>query len=417
MQRLFNFLTGLPLAIILLVAIAMYSIIGTVLPQGLSVEVYAERYPQFAPWISALQFDHVYTSFVFYVLLGLFVLNLIGCTLKIFPAQLRRLKQDYVMTPRISAEELFDSSINQEMFRSSLTKLRYSIQKTEDGFIASKHRIGHIGSSVTHLGIIVIIVGSIIGAIFAEEGFFNLMPGDVKSFPDYGFAIRLDDFYFGFRENGTVEQYYSEVSVLRSQQPEQTAKLWVNQPLSVDSLSFYQTSYGWASRVLITKNSGEEVMNIWLRKGESTFVQENHMTVYLYGFYPNFTITSEGEPLTMTEEMKNPHYAVILYEYGQHVGSYIVEPGQPIEREDFQITFQDSTLYTGLTYRKDFGYSFVVAGSAIMFLGLMFSFYFTPKQILMTTNSIKVVTRQNPWGLTYQIKKLVEASRIGKESN
>ncbi|MPM87684.1 hypothetical protein SDC9_134784 [bioreactor metagenome] len=158
-------------------------------------------------------------------------------------------------------------------------------------------------------------------------------------------------------------------------------------------------------------------MNIWLRKGESTFVQENHMTVYLYGFYPNFTITSEGEPLTMTEEMKNPHYAVILYEYGQHVGSYIVEPGQPIERGDFQITFQDSTLYTGLTYRKDFGYSFVVAGSAIMFLGLMFSFYFTPKQILMTTNSIKVMTRQNPWGLTYQIKKLVEASRVGKESN
>ena len=404
------------MAISLLLAIATYSIIGTVLPQGLAAEMYAERYPRLANLILTMQFDHVYTSVVFYLLLGLFVINLVGCTLKILPAQLRRTKKEYVMAPRNNSEELYLPGISQDLLRQSLQKQRYAILETEDGYVASKHRFGHIGSSITHLGIIVIIIGSIVGLIFAEEGFFNLMPGDVKSFPDYGFALRLEDFSLGFRENGTVEQYYSKVSVLKTDQPDKEATLWVNQPLAVNSLNFYQTSYGWASRLKIVNGSGEVILAKVLRNGESAFLQDNHMTVYLYGFYPNFTITSEGQPLTMSEEVKNPHYAVILYEFGEHVGSYILEPGQPIERADFQISFQDSLLYTGLTYRKDFGYAFVVAGSLIMFLGLIFSFYLYPKQVKVESNSVKVMTRQNPWGLTFQVKKMIDTAMTGKET-
>lgn len=403
-------------AITLLLAIAIYSIIGTVLPQGLAAEMYIERYPSLANLIMTLQFDHVYTSVVFYVLLGLFVVNLVGCTLKILPSQIRRTKKEYIMSPRSNAEELYQPGMDQDLLRQSLQKQRFAILEKEDGFVASKHRFGHIGSSITHLGIIVIIIGSIIGAVFADEGFFNLMPGDVKSFPEYGFALRLEDFSLGFRENGTVEQYYSKVSVLKTGQADKEATLWVNQPLAVSPLNFYQTSYGWASRLKIVNGAGEILLAKVLRNGESAFLQDNHMTVYLYGFYPNFTITSEGQPLTMTEEVKNPHYAVILYEFGEHVGSYIVEPGQPIDRGDFQISFQDSVLYTGLTYRKDFGYAFVVAGSLLMFLGLIFSFYLYPKQVQVTSNSVKVMTRQNPWGMTFQVKKLVESAMTGEEN-
>ena len=386
------------------------------MPQGLAAEMYIERYPSLANIIMTLQFDHVYTSAVFYVLLALFVVNLVGCTLKILPSQIRRTNKEYIMSPRNNAEELYQPGLNQDLLRQSLQKQRFNILEKEDGFVASKHRFGHIGSSITHLGIIVIIIGSIIGAVFADEGYFNLMPGDVKSFPEYGFALRLDDFSLGFRENGTVEQYYSKVSVLKADQPDKEATLWVNQPLAVSPLNFYQTSYGWASRLKIANGSSEILLAKVLRNGESAFLQDNHMTVYLYGFYPNFTITSEGQPLTMTEEVKNPHYAVILYEFGEHVGSYIVEPGQPIERGEYQISFQDSVLYTGLTYRKDFGYAFVVAGSLLMFLGLIFSFYLYPKQVQVTSNSVKVMTRQNPWGMTFQVKKMVESAMTGEEN-
>ena len=386
------------------------------MPQGLAAEMYIERYPSLSNIIMTLQFDHVYTSVVFYVLLALFVVNLVGCTLKILSSQIRRTNKEYIMSPRNNAEELYQPGLNQDLLRQSLQKQRFSILEKEDGFVASKHRFGHIGSSITHLGIIVIIIGSIIGAVFADEGYFNLMPGDVKSFPEYGFALRLEDFSLGFRENGTVEQYYSKVSVLKADQPDKEATLWVNQPLAVSPLNFYQTSYGWASRLKIVNGSSEILLAKVLRNGESAFLQDNHMTVYLYGFYPNFTITSEGQPLTMTEEVKNPHYAVILYEFGEHVGSYIVEPGQPIERGEYQISFQDSVLYTGLTYRKDFGYAFVVAGSLLMFLGLIFSFYLYPKQVQVTSNSVKVMTRQNPWGMTFQVKKLVESAMTGEEN-
>lgn len=407
-KRIFNFLTGLPFAIVLLLLIALYSVIGTVLPQGLSNEVYLTRYPKLASIILAFQLNKAYTSIFFYILLTFFIINLVGCTLKILPAQIKRFRGLQQVVPGSQALELYQEGLDLEKLKPRLQGNGFSIKEKEQGFLASRHLFGNLGSSITHLGIIIIILGALIGALFADEGFFNLMPGDVRSFPEYGFALRLEDFYLEFRETGVVEQYYSEVSILHSGQEEQKATLWVNNPLSVKPLNFYQTSYGWAGPLKIKNSQGEVVLAKMLRRGEDAFLTDEHLTVYLYGFYPNFTITQDGQPLTMTEELKNPHYAVVLYEYGQHIGSYILEPDQPILHKDYEISFGEGTLYTGLTYRKDFGYIFVLLGSLIMLLGLVLSFYFYPKQVVVTPQSVKVVSRQNAWGLNFKVKKIIE---------
>ena len=387
--------------------IASYSIIGTVLPQGLQREFYIESYNSLGNIIMALQFDQVYSSWIFRIILGIFIANLVGCTIKILPSQFARLKDTYFPQPKHDGEYYEIGAGTSDSFRELLSKKRYKITNTESGFRASKDRLGSIGSSVTHLGIIVIILGSFLGNLFAEEGFFNLVPGDIKAFPDYNFSMRLDDFYLGFRENNSVEQYYSEVTVLRPGQEERPEKLWVNKPLKVDSLNFYQTSYGWASRLFIKDNSGEILDTKLLRSGESYFYQPSHTTVYLYGYYPDFNITSQGEPLTMSEKENNPHYAVVIYKFSDHIGSYVLEPGQTIDMKDYTISFNDSVMYTGITYRKDFGYFIVLAGSFLMLLGLGLSFYIYPKFISVENGRVTPITRQNSWGFNYQIRKLL----------
>ncbi|NLN84264.1 MAG: cytochrome c biogenesis protein ResB [Firmicutes bacterium] len=411
-----NFLTGLPFAIILFILIALYSVIGTVLPQGMPADFYLSRYPQFSSLILAFQLNKSYSSIIFFILLGLFVINLVGCTLKILPAQTKRSKSDYKAYAPQSAEELYLEGTDLKELQKRLEGERFAISENEEGYIAHRHRFGNLGSSVTHLGIIVIMIGALVGAIFAEEGFINLLPGDLRNFEEHNFALRLDDFYLEFRDTGAVEQYYSEVTVLRPNQPDEKATLWVNNPLAVKPLNFYQTSYGWAGPLKITNAEGEVVLAKMLRQGEEAFFAEEHLTVYLYGFYPNFTLTSQGEPLTMTEELKNPHYAVILYEFGQHVGSYILEPQQVAEHKDFEIFFDEAKLYTGLTYRKDFGYIFVLLGSLIMLIGLVMSFYFYPKNIIVKSDSIKIASGKNSWGLNFKIKKIISELEKGDKN-
>lgn len=395
-------------AILLFILIATYSIIGTVLPQGLAGEVYLRDYPKIGNLILTLQFDQVYSSWVFRILLGFFIINLVGCTLKILPGQLKRMDKDHFMKASLEAENLYKDDLDIKKFKELIKSKKYYIEENQGGFRASKHKIGNIGSSVTHLGIVVIVLGSFLGNLFAEEGFFNMLPGDIKGFPDYGFSIQLENFRLAFRENKTVDQYYSDVTILRPNQEPQKETLWVNKPIKVNDLNFYQTSYGWGNDLSIKDENGVELEKKLLRNGESFFYEPEHVTIFLYGFYPDFLLTGAGEPITMSEKKDNPTYAVILYHLNENVGSYIVKPGEPIKYNDINISFENSTLYTGITYRKDFGYFFVVLGSLLLILGLIFSFYFYPKNIIVEEKSIKIATRQNPWGFNYQIKQLVD---------
>jgi hypothetical protein len=122
-----------------------------------------------------------------------------------------------------------------------------------------------------------------------------------------------------------------------------------------------------------------------------------------------------GNPITLSQNVKNPAYAVVLYNEEGYVDSFITPPGEPIEYKDLIIEFVDSVLYTGLQYRQDFGYYPVLIGSIILTLGILLSFYFYPKYILISSDSIIPVTRQNIWGFTIKIKRILKEQSKGRE--
>src|SRR6056297_629557 len=217
MKKIVRFIVSLKLAIVLLVLIAIYSIIGTILPQNMGQEFYLTNYESLGNIIVLFQFNKVYSSIIYRVLLVTFLINLTGCTIKILPSQIKRMKESYYPSfNKEKAENLFKKTYNVDSIIDILEKKKYKVIKEEEVTKFFKHKLGYIGSSITHLGIIVIIVGSFIGNIYADEGFFNLIPGDIKGFPEYEFSLRLEDFYLEFREDKTVNQYYSEVSIIRS---------------------------------------------------------------------------------------------------------------------------------------------------------------------------------------------------------
>lgn len=410
-NKYIKFLTSLKFGIILFLIIAIYSIIGTVIPQGMANEMYLQQYKTFGNLMMLLQFNQVYSSIIFRIIVLLFVVNLVGCTLNILPAQLNRMKNTYFPSSHTKNENLWEEGTDLQSFKKHLKKNRFSVVDREDGFYAAKHRIGNIGSSVTHLGIIIIILGGFIGNLFATQGFFNLMPNEMKTFEKQNFSVVLDDFYLGFREDGTTEQYYSEFSIFEDGKKVKAEKIWVNNPLSYKGLELFQSSFGWVNKLVIKDKDDSVVYEGLLKDDQHYFYQPEHLTVYLYGFFPDFDINQMGQPFTKSQKMVSPHYAVVFYNFNEYVESYIIEPGQPITYNDVKVEFVEPTLYTGITYRKDFGYYFVLLGCLILMSGLMLSFYFYPKYILITPNSILPITRQNSWGYNIQVKGILEKSQ------
>ena len=88
-QRIFKFLADLRFAITILLIIACFSIIGTVIEQDQSIETYKMNYPLtnqvfgFLSWDIILKFgfDHVYKTWWFISLVFLFGLSLLTCTI------------------------------------------------------------------------------------------------------------------------------------------------------------------------------------------------------------------------------------------------------------------------------------------------------------------------------------------------
>lgn len=409
-KKIGKFMIGFRFAIILFIVIAIYSIIGTVIPQGATKEFYLHNYENFGNIILLLEFNKVYSSFIYRALLFLFLVNITGCTIKLLPSQLARMKEDYFPAPSKNIENIWDEKYDTEEFRKVLEKKGFKTYKGENGFRAAKNRIGVLGSSVTHLGIIIIILGSFLGNMFAYEGFVNLLPGESTTFVKQGFTLRLDDFYLGFREDGSTEQYYSELKIIEEGKEVESKKIWVNNPLKYKGINFYQSSYGWISDLTIKDKEGNILEETRLKNSQHYFYQPKHLTVYLYGYYPDFAIDYSGQPVTITEQKNHPHYAVVLYEYGNYVDSFITAPGEPIYYEDLEISFDDSRLYTGLTYRRDFGYYFVLIGCLVMVMGLFLSFYFYPRFVIVEEGTILPITKQNIWGYTMQLKNLLSST-------
>jgi cytochrome c biogenesis protein len=96
-QKFFRLIADLRFAIFILLLISFCSIIGTVIEQDQSIEIYKINYPLtnpifgFLTWDRILQFglDHVYKTWWFFTLIFLFGLSLISCT---FLQQLPSLK-------------------------------------------------------------------------------------------------------------------------------------------------------------------------------------------------------------------------------------------------------------------------------------------------------------------------------------
>ncbi|OHY42503.1 cytochrome C biogenesis protein CcsB [Cylindrospermopsis raciborskii CS-508] len=390
-------LTDLKLAIVLLLVIAVFSVSGTVIEQGQTPAFYQANYPEhpalfgFLSWkvIQVVGLDHVYRTWWFLSLLVLFGVSLTACTFtRQLPALKTAQKWQYYDEPRkfnklaLSAEL---NNVNLNSITALLKKSQYQIFQQEESnhlLYARKGIIGKMGPIVVHIGIVMILLGGIWGAMTGFMAQEMITSGDtfqVKNIIDAGawssqdvlknWSVKVNRFWIDYTPKGGIDQFYSDLSVLNYQGEEVNHEnIYVNKPLRYHGVVFYQTDWGIAAVKVKINNSPifQLPMALLNTNGQGR----------LWGTWiPTKTDLSAGVSLLA----KDLQGMVLIYDNeGKLVNT--VRAGMSIPVNGVNLKILDVVGSTGLQIKYDPGIPIVYTGFALLMLGVVMS-YFSHSQI------------------------------------
>lgn len=387
-RRFVRIIADLRLAILLLLAIALFSVSGTVIEQGESIDFYRANYPEdpalfgFLSWkvILAVGLNHVYSTWWFLALLIVFGSSLTACTFtRQFPALKAARNWQFYQQPRQFEKLALSAELDAGSLNSLLPLLQqkgYKVFAEDDALYARKGIIGRIGPIVVHAAMLIILAGAIWGTF---TGFFaqEMVPsGDtfqIKNIFEAGplaspkipkdWAVRVNRFWIDYTPEGNVDQFYSDLSVIDDRGQELKRKtIFVNEPLRYRGVTLYQTSWGIAGVKVQLNNSpifrlpmalldtqGEgKLWGTWiptkpdLSEGVSLLARDLQGTMLVYGV--------DGKLLTA------------------------IRPGMPTEVNGITLKIIELIGSTGLQIKADPGIPIVYTGFSLLMLGVMMSY-------------------------------------------
>ncbi len=311
---LWKFLSSVRLAIFLLIILAVTSIVGTIIPQGETMQFYLNNYgPGMFKAIKLLRLDDTYHSWWYLTLLGLFSLNLIVCTLNRLPFTLKLFKRDYI---DVTADYLQRASLRHkwtlkapvnsekitkivDVFREKAGNIRE--KRLDDGgtvYMAESGKWSYWGLYGLHLSILIIFAGAVYGSMAGFKGRIMLLEGettdhavassDVTQKIPLGFLLRCDRFVVDFYDTGAPKLFRSDLAVIEDGKEVLKKSIEVNDPLTYKGITFYQSSYQSIPEVnlRITDASGGQ-RNLVIPAFQRVSWPEAGLTLGLMKFLPN----------------------------------------------------------------------------------------------------------------------------------
>lgn len=260
-----RFFASVKLALITLIILAITSIAGTIIKQGQAPSYYVDEYGSgLAKAFELLDLTNMYSSWWYILLLILFSINLLVCSIERLPVVWRQVSQDNLSSPPQNLEKM---SLNHHLTVKSTpaeTSEKICRVLTENGWktpqqrevegtiwlFAQKGAWSRLGVYVVHLSILIVLIGAIIGSLFGFQAYVFLPEGRTTShiflrqtrepFP-LGFELRCDRFEKTYYPNGMVKEYRSDLTVIDQERDTTFQKsIIVNDPLSYRGYTFYQ---------------------------------------------------------------------------------------------------------------------------------------------------------------------------------
>jgi cytochrome c biogenesis protein len=411
-QKIFRLLADLRFAIFILLLISLCSIIGTVIEQDQSIEVYKINYSStnpifgFLTWDRILVFglDHVYKTWWFLMLILLFGLSLICCT---FLQQLPSLKiarrcQFFRTTGQFYRLKI-STILSNFSFNKILSRIKnnkYSIFQQKNIIYCYKGLIGRIAPIIVHVSMIIILVGTIIGSLFGfkaqeivpkTESFHiqNILNnGQLTIIPKT--SARINDFWITYTKQKTISQFYSDLSILDNEGNEATRKtISVNYPLIYNGIYYYQTD--WNLSGLRFQDLNDKIIEYPL-----TNILSKQNKVWLTWVSNNLSL--DNGIILIIDNLEG--YCSTYNEVGKFIGN--IELSETINLKQ-PITLLEIISSTGLQIKTDPGIPTIYLGFFFLMLSTLTS-YITYSQIWIIKKNKKVFVGGNTNRATFEFE-------------
>jgi cytochrome c biogenesis protein len=388
-QKIFRFFADLRFSIFTLLLISGCSIIGTVIEQDQSIETYKINYPLtnpifgFLSWDRILYFglDHVYQTWWFLFLIFLFGCSLVLCS---FLQQLPSLKIARRCQFFRTDSAFYKLNNYTILTTSSFSKIlagiqteNYSIFQQKNIIYSYKGLIGRIAPIIVHFSMILVLVGTIISALFGfkaqeivpkTENFHiqNILSnGRLTIIPQN--SARVNDFWITYTKNKTVSQFYSDISILNTNGNEIKRKtISVNYPLVHKGVYYYQTD--WNLLGLRFKTNTNQIIEYPLVN-----VFPNQEKIWLT-WISNNQFTQNGIIL-LIDNLEG--YASIYSDNGQFLGNMEINENLNFNQN---ITLLEILSSTGLQIKIDPGIPLIYLGFFFLMISTLMS-YITYSQV------------------------------------
>ena len=411
-QRFFRLLADLRFAITILLVIALFSIIGTVIEQDQSIEVYKQNYPLtnqvfgFLSWDIILKFgfDHVYKTWWFITLITLFGSSLLTCTiLQQLPAlKISRRCQFFRRTQQFQrlkvATKLKNSTFHKLLFK--LKNTQYSIFQQRNILYCYKGLIGRIAPIVVHFSMILILLGTVVGSVngfkaqeiipktetfhiqnILSNGQFTLIPK---------VSTRINDFWITYTKQTTVSQFYSDISILNVDGTEISRKtIFVNSPAQYQGINYYQTDWN--------------LIGLRIKNGDSTILQYplinliNTQNKIWVSWISNNTALKEGF-IILIDNLQG--YCSVYNELGEFLGNLEINE---TFNSSIPITLIEILSSTGLQIKTDPGIPLIYTGFFFLMISTLIS-YITYSQIWIIEDGKKIFIGGNTTRATFDFE-------------
>ena len=398
-DELLDVLSNVLFPVVVFLVWAVMTTIGTVVDQNKDPQYYYDMYPSYvANLVLRLHLDTILHSVPYFSLIVLLLISMSVCTFrrvipKRFPKDRAVGVENFGLHGSIAMPSGRDETATkaQAFLRSQGFTVRAREIEGAAWIFGDKHTWARYGVLVAHLGFAIIALGVFLGWLAGFKGELQIFNGETAGVPEQpGLAVHLTDFTAQFEPvqtpNGVFYQaakFQSDVTV--SEGGAQTnADVLVNHPFKTTSgVYFYQASYGFGGRFDLKRN-GKPVHLAGtgrLMPQDQIFLPGTSREIeYMTLLGPSDpSQVPAGVPLPKTDE-----YALwVVHDNVPTTDRPLLVPvGKTIDVGDgYTLTALRPVPWSGLTYRRDPGESFVGLGAIVLVAGFVMALFFVPIKV------------------------------------
>ena len=339
-------LTSMRVALILLFALAVAAIPGSILPQRgtnpIKVDEWIADAPTWGPILDALGFFDVYAAPWFAAIYLLLFISLIGCVLPRIGEHWKAMRKPPPAAPRnldrFAGTISWESSDSVENVlataASGLRKRRWRIQvsdqSAQEGWIAAERGyLKETGNLIFHISLIGILIGVAVGGLFGWRGNVIIREGSgfsntLTQYDAWGggrlanadelqpFSYTLEDFRVEFDraegQRGSPRLFEAELTYRSDvSDPGEPITIRVNEPLVASGAKVFLVGHGYAPHFIVRDADG----NVVFDDSVPFLPQDGNFTstgvIKVPDTSPQVAFTGIFLPTTALDEVRGPH--------------------------------------------------------------------------------------------------------------